>query len=151
MLAAMTIAAMLRRKMPSIPIGAATNFCSNRDRLRSESLLANRISTVPMAPTATMNNTSPPQFSFYKHRSYFGTLCHCCTFLQPRSLARALARKRQITVSLRKGLPLQGPSLPSSGYNFRKGQGSCASEYRSIPSCCSKPNVFIIKLYRSHV
>ena len=35
---------------------------------------------------------------------------------------RALARKRQTTARLRKGLPLQGSSLPSSGYNLRKGQ-----------------------------
>jgi hypothetical protein len=32
---------------------------------------------------------------------------------------RALTRKHQTTARLRKGLPLQGSSLPSSGYDFR--------------------------------
>src|SRR5665811_1596324 len=36
---------------------------------------------------------------------------------QARSV-RALARKRQITARLRKGLPLQGSSLPSFGFRF---------------------------------
>src|ERR1035437_10735895 len=40
---------------------------------------------------------------------------------QARSV-RALARKCQITARLRKGLQPQGSSLPSSGYDFRKGQ-----------------------------
>src|SRR5258707_10798855 len=35
---------------------------------------------------------------------------------------RALARKRQITARLRKGLPLQGSSLPSCEFEFRQAQ-----------------------------
>src|SRR5258707_15155563 len=37
---------------------------------------------------------------------------------------RALARKRQITARLRKGLPLQGSSLPSPGLGFQYTHGS---------------------------
>ena len=40
---------------------------------------------------------------------------------QARSV-RALARKRQMTARLRKGLPLQGSSLPSSGFDLRQAQ-----------------------------
>src|SRR6202011_6379131 len=39
---------------------------------------------------------------------------------------RALARKRQITARLRKGLPLQGSSLPSSGFDLRQAQVSAS-------------------------
>src|SRR6201998_446683 len=39
---------------------------------------------------------------------------------------RALARKRQITARLRKGLPLQGSSLPSRELDFRQAQPSHA-------------------------
>src|ERR1019366_9235830 len=47
---------------------------------------------------------------------------------------RALARKRQTTARLRKGLPLQGLSLPSSGYDFRKAQAqNCPVNRRISP------------------
>src|SRR3984957_20535709 len=49
---------------------------------------------------------------------------------------RALARKRQITARLRKGLPLQGSSLPSSGLDLQQAR---PSEIVSLALCLSSP------------
>ena len=43
-------------------------------------------------------------------------------FKKPRSLGKGTGAKGQITARLRKGLPLQGSSLPSSGFDLRLAQ-----------------------------
>ena len=45
---------------------------------------------------------------------------------------RALARKRQITVRLRKGLPLQGSSLPSFGFRFSVHTGTLSTAFHRM-------------------